>query len=336
MKVRKIVSLVMVFTMLSQVPVMAEEVPVVEEIQSEEKSWEETQLEQLDKMKPEKLDEEQLEQFSAEDGIQPYTTTPDDFEPNDTRETAYPYSKVETLTTQLTGRDQLYDLGMKHAGLHSATDEDWYTVSITAGQTYFVDLRNVGKRNWYIELYNFDKGYYYTTDPNEKPELMDIGEKAFYFKAQDTGTFYIRVCSNGEWKGDEMHYFFYVGPAIQTYRIVGFPTYGQTGGLNSPNDKYSFNMVGEVPSQTAIVNMSITDSFFRGSACTELNKYMSAGGKTYYNTGSGENTIGGISGASLGQVWTFGASCARNMHGSTHWSATLNGSFQCVMEPYNK
>lgn len=333
MKIRKIVSLALVFTMLAQAPILAEEVPEAAISQSGEKSWKETQLEQLELMDLTEMDVQQKEAFS-EAGIQPYSTVPDNYESNDTPETAYPYGQVKTLQTKLTNRTQLYNLGMKSAGLHSGTDEDWYTVSITAGQTYFVDLRNIGKKNWYIELYNLEKGYYYTTNPNKKPEFLDVGEKAFYFNAQDSGTFYIRVCSNGEWTGDEMYYFFYVGPAIQTFQIENFPTYGQTGGLYGSNNTYSFNMSGEVPSQTAIIDMYLGDSFSHGNACPDLDKYMSAGGREYHNIKIGENEIGGIYGVPLGQIWTFGATCTKGGHSATHWSASLYGSFQCVMEPY--
>ena len=44
---------------------------------------------------------------------------------------------------------------MKHAGLHSKEDEDWFYTELQSGQEYFVDLRNVGKTNWFISLYYF-------------------------------------------------------------------------------------------------------------------------------------------------------------------------------------
>lgn len=103
--------------------------------------------------------------------ISTYSTEPDDCEPNDTIVTAYPYSKVPVVTSKVTSKNDFYSLGMKHAGLHSKEDEDWFYTELQSGQEYFVDLRNVGKTNWFISLYYFNEdgtGYYYTTDPSQK------------------------------------------------------------------------------------------------------------------------------------------------------------------------
>lgn len=335
MKIKRILSLALIGSMLFSVPVMAEESEGTANVDSENLSLESVEF---DVVEPISLEREQVsELFADEDGIQPYTTEPDDCEPNDTPATAYPYSQVETLTTELTGINQLYTLGMKHAGFDSETDEDWYTVTLTADETYFVDLRNTGKLNWFIELYyvNSDgSGYYYTTNPAENSVYLDVPEKYFYFTAEDTGTYYIRVSSGDDW-ADEMHYFFYVGPAIQTFNIVDMPTYGGVNLFgNTSYRTYTFDMSNQVPSQTSIVSLSITDNFPQGNACTEVDKYLSAGGSIYYNTsGTGSGTINNIRGASLGQLWTIGGKCATNSH-YTYWSAHLNGSFQCIMEPY--
>ena len=45
-----------------------------------------------------------------------------------------------------------------------------------------------------------------------------------------------------------------------------------------------------VPAQTAIVNLSMSDSFSGSTICPKVDKYMSAGGKTYYSK-SGSNVI---------------------------------------------
>lgn len=167
------------------------------------------------------MDDEDNKLLSKENsGIKPRVTDPDEYETNDTFLTAYPYNNVADLTPKLSKMNQLYTLGMKHAGLHSETDEDWFSINLTAGTQYFVDLRNIGRMNWYIELYYVQshdengykgyKGYKYTTDPEQNPIYKDHPEKFFYFTAQDTGTYYIRVTSGNAWE-DSMHYFFYVG-----------------------------------------------------------------------------------------------------------------------------
>lgn len=77
---------------------------------------------------------------------------------------------------------------------------------------------------------------------------------------------------------------------------------------------------------------NLSDSFSKGT-CSHLSKYMSAGGRTYYNT-PGDNAIKGITNASIGQLWTFGAKCSQNTHSGVHWSGRINGKFKCIMEPY--
>ena len=61
------------------------------------------------------------------------------------------------MTSKVTSKNDFYSLGMKHAGLHSKEDEDWFYTELQSGQEYFVDLRNVGKTNWFISLYYFNE-----------------------------------------------------------------------------------------------------------------------------------------------------------------------------------
>ena len=150
--------------MLFCTPVMAAEETTIEDVvieNSQEVATEYLESVELEEMSPISLSEEQYDVLVG-DQIQPYVTTPDDYEENDSP------ARVETLTTQVTNNNDLYRLGMKSAGLHSETDEDWFYTSLTAGETYFVDLRNVGRRDWYIELYylgeDLDSSYFYTTD----------------------------------------------------------------------------------------------------------------------------------------------------------------------------
>lgn len=219
----------------------------------------------------------------------------------------------------------------------NADDEDWFYTNLTAGEDYFVDLRNIGKSNWYIELYYLrtdGTGYYYSTNPVEMPVFEKWQEKYFYFTAQDTGKYYIRIASGNDWS-DEMHYFFYVGPAIQYFDIVDMPTYGGVQIYGNSYQTYTCDLRGiAVPATTAIVNLSMTDNFPQGKECSEVEKYMSAGGKTYYSSSGGKsNVINNIGKVSLGQLWTIGGRCANGNH-FTYWSGRLNGRFACIMAPY--
>ena len=75
---------------------------------------------------------------------------------------------------------------MRYGSLDSPDDVDWYTVDLTANQKYFVDLRNVGETNWYIELYYSDgkNRCYYTTNPSEKP-VYEKKPKSIYHLQQN-------------------------------------------------------------------------------------------------------------------------------------------------------
>lgn len=266
-------------------------------------------------------------------GIQPYTTVPDDCEPNNTKETAYPYERVPEVQTDLTNTYDLYRLGMRHAGLHSATDEDWYSIKLTAGQRYFVDLRNVGKSNWFIEVNYYVGGeqkYHHSTNPKENSVYEKKPEKYLYFTAETTGTYYIRIANGGDWS-DEMHYFFYVGPVEKSFDIVNMNL--GTVMLGSTYKTFTCDLRNKVPTEAIIENVSITNQFLQGTACPEVSKYMSAGGRTYYNQSYGNNILN-IQNVPLGQLWTIGAKCAKGSHQTTYWTAMLNGRFRCKMGPY--
>ena len=338
MKIKRFLGIVLVCSMMFSMPIMAAEKDgSMQNYDAEAASLKCLESVQLDKQEAKVLSPAQVSELFSEQSIQSYTTVPDECEPNDTINTAYPYTQVPVVTSQLTSKYDLFGLGMRHAGLHSETDEDWFSISLTAGEDYFVDLRNIGKSNWYIELYYIKPdgtGYYYSTDPTEMPVFEKWQEKYFYFTAKDTGTYYIRIANGNDWS-DEMHYFFYVGPAIQYFDIVNMPTYGSVQIYGNDYKTYTCDLSGtSVPKTTAIVNLYMTDNFPQGKECAEVEKYMSAGGKTYYSPSGGtSNIINSISGAPLGQRWTIGGRCANGEH-FTYWSGVLNGKFGCVMAPY--
>lgn len=264
--------------------------------------------------------------------------SPDAGEPNDTVSDAYPYSSMPEIQTTMTSKWDLYRLGMRTANFHTANDEDWYYANFTSGVTYFVDLRNVGSTNCFIELYflGTDNNWYFaTTDPSYYSVYANKPEKYFYIQAPTSTTYYIRVSSNGEGDSLSMNYFFYVGPAEQTFDIVNMPTYNSVQLLGTGYKTYTLDLTGTaVPADAQILYLYMDDSFPLGGSCAEVDKYMSAGGSTYYNTpGTGSSTINYINGVSLAQLWTIGAKCHNNMH-SVKWTGVLSGRFRCTMAPY--
>ena len=258
----------------------------------------------------------------------------DNYEPNNTITTAYPYENVNTISTKITNTNSLFTLGMKNASLDSATDVDWYSIHLTAGQQYFMDLRNIGGQDWYIELYYYcseDKTGSYDCYYSTKQEKYDgRPEKYIYFTAENTGTYYIKVASKGEWKSSS-YYFFYVGPVWQEFEIENLATEGNIW-LSSSYATYSFDLRNAVPKNTKIIELSLTDKYISGTPCSNMSKCLTAGGRSYYNT-VGREKINGIKGASLGQLWKISASCTSETH-RARWSARMNGRFSCKMEPF--
>lgn len=298
MKMKKIVSLILAGCMLFTTPVMAKEVDDAE-------------------------------------NIQVYSTSSDVTEPNDTMENAYPYNQLPIVNSEITGLYDLFGLGMRHASLDSEEDVDWYKVNLTAGVEYFVDLRNIGKTNWYIELYYYNSdgelSVFETTNPEIETKFEKWQEKYFDYTAEYTGTYYIKICNGGDWS-DTLDYFFYVGPKKQTFNIVNMSTNNMVQFIGSTYKTYYFDLSGTaLPKDATVINLSITDSFPKGSTCSEVQKYMSTGLKTYYATSSG--TVSGIAGQPLGQVWILGARCQNGTH-STYWRGILNGRIECEMAPY--
>ena len=329
MIIKKIISISMILSLLLCVPVSAAEINSV----NTDKVAEMESIKFVEQ-KPMSVSMEKISILNRSTwSVQSRTVTQDRYEPNNTPETACPYSRVSTITSKITNTNQLYTLGMKNAGLHSATDEDWYTINLTAGEEYFVDLRNVGNTNWYIELYYIrsdGSAYFYTTNPEYYPVYEKKPEKYFYFTAEDSGKYYIRITSGNDWV-DKMYYYFYVGPVIQYFNIDDMPTNGSVKMWGDDYQTYTCNMHNVVPAQSIILDLSISDNFPDGGYCGEVEKYMKAGGKTYYASNSG--SLNGISGASLRQVWTIGARCASGSH-FIYWSGNIDGRFACLMEPY--
>lgn len=286
---------------------------------------------------PEKANEEEVREI-LEDKPQLFSLTPDNYEGeggNDTINTAYPYNQVPAYSTKITGPNQLFRLGMKNASLHSDTDVDWYKLELKEGERCFVDIRNL-EGNWNIRLYYYNKAdndslWYY----QPKPETFDNkSEKYMTVVPKQTGTFYLRVTSDGDWM-DTMNYFFYAGPEEQIFTVENLPTYGSAQIYGGTYKSYTVDLTEVVPKYSEIISLSITDSFSSGTSCSELDKRLTAGLRSYYNTaGTGSATINYISGVQLGQVWDFAAKCNGNKH-VTVWSAKISGKIRCKMAPYS-
>lgn len=100
---------------------------------------------------------------------------PDAYESNESMADAYPYSQVEDVEPRIAHYGRAYAVGMKHANLDSEEDVDWYYTTLTSGADCLADLRNIGYRNYYIEVYYYDMNgelQSLSSRPEEHPSLM--------------------------------------------------------------------------------------------------------------------------------------------------------------------
>ena len=135
MKIRTILSLALVVSMLGNVPVMAAGVNDSEQTNAQVTSLEQ-QFDYFERceQKPEKLSREEVNEWFGDGKSRAASSLSQDrWEPNNTKDTAYPYSKIPTARTTISTKSDLFWLGMKEGNLHDENDVDYYSIDLTAG-----------------------------------------------------------------------------------------------------------------------------------------------------------------------------------------------------------
>ena len=276
------------------------------------------------------------EEHAAPDN--PIKSAADAYEPNDSVLAAYAYSSVPSIRSTITGYSQVYQLCMKSASLHDASDVDYYSISLTANVEYICDIRNVGERNWRLSIIQLD------ASNNEIPlastdTSFNAGnaEKYFSFKAPSTGTYYIKVDNNGTWI-DGMNYFFYVAPKDTVLNIsFNLPSNGGVTLTGSTYKTFTLNLSNAFPADALIGSFKVVDYFPSGGSCIEIDKYIQAQGSStkYYNdAGTGDYWINIPSNSiNIAQIWTIAGKCHNGTH-HPYWSPKYSGRFYWVFKPY--
>lgn len=258
-----------------------------------------------------------------------YSLTADAYEPNDTVETAYNYALIPEIS------GTLYNNGFKSANLHTVTDEDWYYTTLTAGNIYFLDLRNIGSTP------GFNISLFYFNDDNTFDYLTSIGdtrftgqpEKYYYIQPSKSGTYYVCVTGDGVNTSD-LNYFFYIGDAQRTFTYTG-----SVGSVRVYGDTYqtgkTLDLSGTVvPKDSIVLSMSFSNNF-SGTVCSECQKkIVAADGNAYYSSSSGGTDILNVARYQyLDQVWSLSARCTSDTHVTT-WIPKITARYSCVMQPY--
>lgn len=258
-----------------------------------------------------------------------YNTLADPYEPNNTLETAYNYDLMPEMD------NNLYNRGLKNANLHTVEDVDWYFTTLMAGNTYFLDLRNIGATP------NFNISLFYLNDDDTFDYLTSIGdgrftgrpEKYYYFKPSKSGKYYVCITGDGVNTSD-MNYFFYIGGVERTFTHTGY-----VGSVLVRGDAYqtgkTFDLTkAVVPEGSIVLSMSFSNDF-SGQVCSECQKRIIASdGKTYYSSSTGGTDILNISRYQyLDQVWAISARCTNNKHFTT-FIPQITARYSCIMQPY--
>lgn len=277
-------------------------------------------ISKLDEIVPEK-EIEDISLLAAPD--------PDPYEPNDTVQTAYNYNLIPEMN------GYLYNMGFKNASLHTINDEDWYYTTLTAGNIYFLDLRNIGSDDFNISLFHFndDGTFDYITSVGDT-RFTNRPEKYYYFQPDKSGTYYVCITGNGT-TTTSLNYFFYIGDVQRTFTYtnsigVGVPVFGntyQTGKL--------LNLTGTVvPYDSIVLSMAFSNDF-SGEECTECQKRIIASdGSVYYSSSAGGTDILNIANRQyLDQIWTISARCTNGAHVTT-WTPRITARYSCIMQPY--
>lgn len=266
---------------------------------------------------------------NADNAVSAYSLSADAYEPNDTMETAYNYAKIPEIN------GTLYNTGFKSANLHTVTDEDWYYTTLTAGNTYFLDLRNIGSTTGFnisLLYFNDDNTFDYITSIGDS-RFSDRPEKYYYFRPNKSGKYYVLITGDGV-HTSALNYFFYIGDVQRTFtytKSVGNVTING----NTYQTAKRIDLTGVVvPLESIVLSMSFSNDF-SGTQCYECQKKVTASdGKSYYSSSSGDTDILNISRYQyLDQVWMVSGRCTDDRH-TTTWKPTMTAKYSCIMQPY--
>lgn len=128
---------------------------------------------------------------------------PDEYEPNDTMEQAYPYSRMYTH------HSNAFVDGFKHSGCHIQGDVDFFWINMVKGYKYDVVLKNLYSKDRHIYIHEILSDGTIKTRGNITPQLG----KPEYFTYTPTvsGKHYIEISGEGE--PEVAYYYFAVEPA---------------------------------------------------------------------------------------------------------------------------
>lgn len=252
----------------------------------------------------------------------------DQYEDNDTREKAYNYALTKPVNTSIRMEGSLYSLGMRMGGLYSAEDEDWFKAYYNAGSYLFVDLRNIGKKNINIALYEGDNTKA-VWDSANIARFEGKPEKYRDYYVNKSGWYYVKIYTLGDLP--QPNYYFYFGPKEQQVYSFDVQIQGITLSTSDSRDGSITNLRKYFPKECEGISLQLNNTCTNGARLETMS--IELGGTTY--TTSGNNARFGIRGQSLYVDCKIdGRLVKRERYSTGRWSPRATGTFTCTMAPY--
>ncbi len=243
---------------------------------------------------------------------------------HDTKETAYNYAQLLSLDTDYDMQD-MYTGGFRKDQLELGEGENYYSINLTAGTQYFVDMRHT---NEYcdIEVRRYNSNNTYTKWSYSPNTFGNCDEKYFYMTPTTSGTHYIVVSDRQNRNTQTAYYILRVDPALRTETATRTITFscipedvvGHIGlwGSGMGSVEY-FPSADTSPYQDRFPTYAIAERILLSdgnTGCPKLDKHMTSGlsGRRYSNgANTGGDELAGIGAANerIHQRWTISGQC---------------------------
>lgn len=139
---------------------------------------------------------------------------PDAYEPNNSKEEAYPYNQTKKLT------GNVFIEGYRNSNCHVEGDEDFFYVTLYSGTKYDVVLKNLYRENRHIYIWEENPDGTWTRWGKRDPVAGQ--PEHYYFTPKVTMRYYIQITGG---KPDPCAFFFAVervgtiNPALWPYEV---------------------------------------------------------------------------------------------------------------------
>lgn len=248
----------------------------------------------------------------------------DDYEPNDTIQTAYNYDSIPAMTTSVSSPADKFIVGYKTASLTDKDDVDWYRVYCTRGTQQFVDIKNlVAGIGYNVDIYDTTKRIIWSSRLDTSFDSKC--EKYYYFTPQKSGYHYMRIYTTKNVQSS--NYYFYFGNRTAKFKIKdlsipGFSLYG------SDFRGHVVSWETYLPQGSVLTMLDLSNDTTSGIKGIE--KELSTGRRSSIKSNKTSTSIP-ISRIPITSTITIRG--REEKYRACFWIPTVNGEFECDMAP---